>query len=160
MRRRWKTDPHCSGAERSATFGAAQRRRSDRWNVLRRAQTPDIRASCDNHNRPASLVKPFARQFLIRFEVTCAGSGDDTLRQARGGRSFFPRLRLQPVADELLIKTFLLVTRRIFVGGPEAAGVGGEDFVDQDQSPFGKFSKLKFRVGDNDAARGGVVGGA
>ena len=48
------------------------------------------------------------------------------------------------------------------VGRPEAAAVGGQEFVDEQEISFGVGAELKFRVGQNDAGlfgsrTGGVV---
>ena len=44
----------------------------------------------------------------------------------------------------------------VVFGGPEAGGVGREDFVHQADLPFGVDAELELRVGDDDALRRGV----
>ena len=91
------------------------------------------------------------RQSLVRFQVSPLRPLDHVSRQRRGGRGFVPRLGLQPVADELLVEARLVVAGLVTFGRPEAAAVGGQDFVDQYQRPVRQAAELELRVGDDDA---------
>ncbi len=58
----------------------------------------------------------------------------------------------------MFVKTRLRFARGIRVGGPEAGAVGREGFVDEKQL-IAIEAEFEFRVGDNNAALGGVIAG-
>ena len=66
---------------------------------------------------------------------------------------------VEPVANELLVEARRIRSGLIFLSGPEAGGIGGQDFVAEDKCALGVFAKLKFRVRDNDALFRGVFSG-
>src|SRR5688572_32441227 len=69
-----------------------------------------------------------------------------------------PRLRLEPVADELLVEGRWADANPILGRGPEARRVGRERFVDQHDLTALIHAELELRVGDDDAARRGIFG--
>ena len=96
------------------------------------------------------------RQPLVGFEVFGGGLGDDVGGEHGAGWGFVPVEGFEVVADELLVEAGLATAGGVLVGGPEARGVGGEDFVYEDQ-PSVAHAELELGVGDDDAALAGVV---
>ena len=62
---------------------------------------------------------------------------------------------LEVIANVLLVIRILRPSRSVLVGGPEAGGIGGKNFIGQ-RDALGGASKLKFGVGDDDAALPGI----
>ena len=58
---------------------------------------------------------------------------------------------VEPVAHVLLVERRLRAARLVLVDRPEAAGVRGQDLVDQDDLALDD-AELELRVGDDDAA--------
>ena len=75
------------------------------------------------------------------------------------GARLVPAERLAVVADELLVERRLWAAGRVLVGGPEARGVGRERLVSEHELTVRVDAELELRVGDQDPALGGVVGG-
>src|SRR3954466_11371869 len=96
----------------------------------------------------------FAGELAVGLEVAFTGAHDYFGGEFGGGGGFVPGLGFEVVADELFVEGGLVVAGFVVVGGPEAAGVGGEDFVDQDQAAVGELAELELGVGDDDAVRG------
>ena len=65
---------------------------------------------------------------------------------------------VEPVAHVLLIEAGLVAARLVGVARPEAAGVGREHLVGQDDFAVDD-AELELRVGDDDAVLGGMVAG-
>ena len=72
-----------------------------------------------------------------------------------GGSLFQPESR-QPVAHELLVEAGLRAPGVVLVRGPEARRVRRQHLVDDDRLAVDD-AKLELRVGDDDAALGGVL---
>jgi hypothetical protein len=75
------------------------------------------------------------------------------------GVLFVPVQGLEPVADELLVEARLRAAGLVIIGGPETGGVGREHFVGEDELAVNE-AELELGIGDDDAAREGVFGGA
>ena len=71
---------------------------------------------------------------------------------------FVPVESFEIIADELFIETGLAAASLILVGGPEAGGIRGEDFVDQEQLAIEQ-TEFEFGISDDDAALAGVFAG-
>ena len=72
-------------------------------------------------------------QAAVGFPVAFGRLLDDVVRQGGSGRRPVPiLLREEPVAHELLVEVRLRLARRVALRVPESAGVGREDFVDED----------------------------
>ena len=63
----------------------------------------------------------------------------------------------------MFVEARLVASDGILVGGPEAGGVGGEGFIDEDGfgavGDIGVDAEFELGVGENDAAGEGVLGG-
>src|SRR6476620_7241977 len=93
------------------------------------------------------------------FEIFRGSFFDNILRQARSGWSLVPIERLQVIAHKLFIKTGRTLPNDIFVNRPEARGIRGEAFIDQEQFPINR-AELKFRIRDDDSTLGCVIAAA
>ena len=85
------------------------------------------------------------------FPILLGGFPDDLLRQRRCGGRLVPVEGFQVVAQELLVEAGLGASRAVVVLWPEAAGIGGEAFIDDNQLPVAD-AEFELRVGDDDAA--------
>src|ERR1039458_4919326 len=115
--------------------------------------------------------QPSGCQACEGFEVFLGGLADDILREDGTGCGLVPIQRFEVVADELFVKARLRFAGCVSVGGPKTRAVGRERFVNEDKSWFrGETprqargdsrdeTEFEFRVGDNDAALGGVIAG-
>ena len=65
---------------------------------------------------------------------------------------------VEPIAHELLVKARLALAGLVLVLWPEARRVRRDDLVGQGELAVDQ-AKLEFRIGDDDAALGRVVGG-
>ncbi len=108
-------------------------------------------------------------QAIAGFAIAVEGAGDDVVGEGWGRWLFGPCACLhefkEVIADELLVETVLVAAGLVLIGGPVAGGVGGEDFVNEDDfvSRFAMIiegvAELELGVGEDDAPVGGVVGG-
>ena len=69
----------------------------------------------------------------VGFDVFFTGFLDDVFGEFGAGRGFVPVEGLEVIADELLVEAGLAFAGGLEVGRPEAGGVGGEHFVDEDE---------------------------
>src|SRR5438105_3744822 len=97
----------------------------------------------------------------IRLQVPLARRLHDFQWQRRRRRVAVPfALLLQAgevVPQRLLVEARLAAAWLIAVCGPEARRVGGKDLVDHEEAAVRRRAELEFRVGDDDAAPGGVL---
>ena len=98
-----------------------------------------------------------ARQLLVGLNVLLGRLLDDVLGKMRRLARTVP-VGVQPVAHELLVEARLLAPDLVVVDGPEARTVGRQDLVAQDDRAIDG-TELELRVGDDDAACAGMVGG-
>ena len=61
------------------------------------------------------------------------------------------------VANELFVEAGGCSARLPVVGRPEAAAVGGQEFVDEQEISFGVGAELEFRIRQNDAGLFGTA---
>ena len=108
----------------------------------------DVLRGCDDVVVEVAL-EARAGDPLERLDVACARAGDDVRRQLRPGRRLVPRLRLEPVAHELLVEARLRAAGRVRRGVPEPRRVGRHHLVDQDQLAIDE-THLELRVGEDD----------
>src|SRR5205807_8869429 len=92
----------------------------------------------------------------VRLDVLVAGSESDFIGQGGSRRLLVPLDRFQVITNELLIERLLGPAGLVFVSRPESGGIGGQYFIGQSDLSI-DVTKLKFCVGDDDAASGGVV---
>src|SRR5882724_353487 len=95
------------------------------------------------------------REFASREATKCfaifRGSFfDHIIGQLGSRRSLVPVERLQVIAHELFIKTGRTLPYDIFIDRPEARGIRGKAFIDQEQFAI-NHAELKFRICDNDS---------
>jgi len=87
-------------------------------------------------NRDSKVAGPdskrLARQPLIGLQVLRLGFGDHLCRQGGCGRGLVPIERLEVIAHELFVKTWLASSRLILVGRPKPRRVRPRDLVNQD----------------------------
>ena len=101
----------------------------------------------------ARSVERLARQPAQRLAILVGGARNDLGGQFRRRWRLVPRLRLEPVAHELLVVARRRDADAVLVGGPETRRVGGQDLVHEAQRAVGVQTELELRVGDDDAAR-------
>src|SRR5690606_34813175 len=127
----------------------------------------------------ARLSNP-RRKFFVRISSACTapGTGSGLAGQAGQRLAVFvgglladlgrylrrrcllvPAGGFQPVAHELLVEARRIAAFGIAVGRPEAAGIRGQRLVHQGQGAVVVQTELELGVGDDDAARGGVLDG-
>src|SRR5580704_1703307 len=97
---------------------------------------------------------------LVSFAIARARGCHHFRGQCWRGWLLVPADALEIIPHVLLIERGLRAPGLVFIGGPEARGIGRERFVDPDQFLAGTESEFEFRVGNDDAAGGGVGGGA
>src|SRR5579872_1385446 len=95
-------------------------------------------------------------QSLVRLAIFSARSVDNIGRQRRSGRLLRPADTFEIVANKLLIKRWLGLSGLIRIRGPEARRIGSQCFVDPDEFVSNE-AEFEFRVGNDDATRGGVL---
>src|SRR5678816_183011 len=98
-----------------------------------------------NDEQGSALLKRLPRQFLVRFHIFRARASYYFWRQGGGRAVLVPARRLQPVPHKLLVVRGLRPAWLILIRGPEAAAVGGQDFVDENQVPLVP-APFEFRV--------------
>src|SRR5207253_11444204 len=99
------------------------------------------------------------RQQPVGLAVPGARLGDDVGGEGGCGRLLVPVKGRQVVAHELLVEARLGTARCVLAEGPETGGVRCEDLIDQHGlAGCGVYSKLQFRVGDDDALALGIGG--
>src|ERR1039457_5826316 len=98
------------------------------------------------------------RQSCECLDVLLGGSADYVVGEDGARRSLVPIQHFEVIADELFVEARLRLARYVRVGGPEARAVRRERFVDEEQLVTIE-TKFEFRVGDDDAALGGVIAG-
>src|SRR5947209_6639667 len=96
-----------------------------------------------------------ARDAAIGLEVAFAGGIHDAGRQRRGWRVAVPppgaALRVEVVAERLLVEARLRLTWLVHVLRPESRTVGCHHLVDQDDAAILVPAELEFGIGDDDA---------
>ena len=105
------------------------------------------------------LIECMAGNALVRFPVFVSRAGDDVRRQRRSRRLLVPADPLEIVAHVLLVERRLRLAGSVLIGRPETRRIGRERFVDPDELPAQQ-AEFKFRIGDDDASLGGVLGRA
>src|SRR5213082_1646273 len=147
--------PRPEGGTRKAERGTAGRGRSphDTPTAVSRSAFRVPRSSCGLQRLP--------RDQFIGLQVPLARRPHHLRRQRRRRRVAVPfALLLQTrevVPQRLFVEAGLAPAGLITVRGPEARRVGGEDLVDHEQPAVRRRAELELRVGDDDAAPGGVL---
>src|SRR6185312_10340331 len=102
-------------------------------------------------------------KFAVGGAVFGAGAAHYLLRQFRSRRLFVPADLFQVVAHVLLVVGLLRPPRSVARAGPKTRRIRGQHLVSQHRLPAGigrVLTELELGIGQNDAAGGGVVGGA
>src|SRR5450830_1336397 len=105
-----------------------------------------------------SGLQLLARQAFDGFKVLGLGFFDDVGRQRRRRCGLAPGQCFQVVAHELLVERRRRDAGLIGIGRPEARGVGRQHFIHQVHDAVVVEAEFEFGVGDDDAARGRVLG--
>src|SRR5580658_10068382 len=92
----------------------------------------------------------------IGFPIFVARGRDDVGRESRSRGLFVPADSFEIIANVLLVEGGLRFAGRVLVGGPETRRVWRQRFVDPDQFAIEQ-AEFELRVGDDDAAGGGVL---
>src|ERR1700681_2591449 len=93
------------------------------------------------------------------LDVAVQGALHDLRRQLRGRRLLVPAGGVEPVADILLVEGDGLFAGHPVLDVPVAGGVGGEDFVDEQQlAGVHGVTELELGVGQEEILGGGVLG--
>ena len=80
-------------------------------------------------------------------------------RQGGRGRRLVPVEGFEIVADELLVEAGRIAAEHVVGFRPEAAGIRGQDLVDQDDLAVVEFAELELGVREDDPAAFRVLGG-
>ena len=99
-----------------------------------------------------------AGELLVGGHVALARRGHDVVGDRRRRRGLVPARAGGPVAHVLLVERRLAVPDLVLVGGPEARRVGRADLVAEREHAGGVEPELELRVGQDHAARPGVLG--
>ena len=106
----------------------------------------------------SSAAKHLPREPLIRLYVLLPRPPHNFLRQLAGRAVLVPGGGIEPLAEVLLVEGWLRVAGLGLIGGPTAAAIGSEDFIDWHQlvvaaASAGGLARFKLRVCNADSAR-------
>src|SRR4051812_15255057 len=92
-----------------------------------------FRATRASRRNAENALKRMPRQAGEGFQVFLLGALDDEGWKLGCRRLLVPIDALQIVAQKLFVEARLAAAGLVLVGGPETRGIGGEQFVDEDQ---------------------------